>query len=130
MITPAYNTYRAVIVPLKKHNGATWRVKVSIEVATHVIIEQTYNYYGVYPESRFVKTRKRTFITPKQVATWMLHHYLSPRITLKKISGNFGREDHSNAIHAINSVNDMAFTDPKYRKDIHNLKAIIEKHIC
>ena len=65
------------------------------------------------------KIKKREIVIPRQVAMYFCKRYT--QLTLALIGENFGGRDHSTAIHALESVEDMMKTDANFRNSVEEL---------
>lgn len=88
------------------------------------IIKVVGNYYGLDQSYSVVKSRNRELVVARQVAMYFSHKYTDA--TLAFISDHFNGKNHATILHAIKQVTNLCETDKEYKKQIKELKNIIE----
>lgn len=76
------------------------------------------DHFGVSLDKMFSKDRHREITFARQVAMYLLRR--KRRMTLKGVAAVFNR-DHTTAIHSLQTVNDLMFTDPAIKNDVNLL---------
>jgi len=69
------------------------------------------------------KGRKREYVMARKMCAHLLREHT--KLSLKRIGKLLGGQDHTTAIHAIHSLNDLCFSDPTIYMEL----ATIEKKI-
>jgi chromosomal replication initiator protein len=90
--------------------------------------------YSVTPEQLKGKCRKREFVIPRQLFTYLLKYYC-PHLSLKSIGRIVGKErekgtvDHATVIHSLSSINDYLddMSSPTLRKSLKNFIEEVQK---
>lgn len=88
------------------------------------IIKVVGNYYGVGMDYSQVKSRKRELVVARQVAMYFSNKYTNA--TLHVISEHFNGKNHATVLHAIKQVANLCETDKEFKKQVKDLKQIIE----
>jgi len=78
---------------------------------TEQIIEAVSTVTGITHEAMKSHSRKREIVEARFIAMWFIKEETA--LSLKEIGGCFGGRDHSTAIHAIQTINDLLITDKK-----------------
>lgn len=90
--------------------------EVSIDYLQKVVSE----HYNVSLEDLKSKTRKKEVVIARHVAMYLAKQYTNH--SLKSIGQYCGGRDHSTVIHALQSVNDMLTTVPRFKSSLEDLK--------
>lgn len=77
-------------------------------------------YYSVSLENLRSKSRKRELVAARQMAMFFAKRYTNH--SLKSIGHYFGGRDHSTVIHALQTVNDMLDTEPRFKLALEELQ--------
>jgi len=93
---------------------------IEAEVGIDFIQKTVSEQFHVSPEEMKDKTRKKEIVIARQVAMYFSKEYTNH--SLKSIGYHFGGRDHSTVIHAVQAVNDMMETDPKFNSSVQQLK--------
>lgn len=83
------------------------------EVSIDYIQKTVAAHYNVSLDNLRSKSRKRELVSARQVAMYFSKKYTNH--SLKSIGHYFGGRDHSTVIHALQVVNDMFDTEPRFR---------------
>ncbi|MFD2874072.1 helix-turn-helix domain-containing protein [Mucilaginibacter ximonensis] len=83
------------------------------------IIEIVANNYQVSVNKIVKKSRKRAYTEPRQVAIYLIRKTY-PKMPFKHIGGLF-ELDHSTAIYSIDTVNDLMFSDSRFKARVNQL---------
>mmetsp|Transcript_26954 Transcript_26954/g.62617 ORF Transcript_26954/g.62617 Transcript_26954/m.62617 type:complete len:480 (+) Transcript_26954:3396-4835(+) len=97
---------------------------VSTEVGIDYIQKTVAAYYGVPLENLKSKSRKRELVVARQLAMFFAKKYTNH--SLKSIGHYFGKRDHSTVIYALQAVNDMLDTDPRFKLSFEDLQRKIK----
>lgn len=87
----------------------------SIEIAKKITSE----YRGVSIEDMESKSRIREYAQARQQAMYILKKYT--KLSLKAIGAAFGNRDHSTVIHAVQTTEDLMYSDKQVKIDIEIL---------
>ncbi len=79
-------------------------------------------YFNTTMEALDIKNRKREVVYKRQVFMYFLKEKTD--LSLNQIGVKFSR-DHTTVIHARNVINDLIFSDPQVRKEIEEIREII-----
>lgn len=94
--------------------------EISIDYLQKVVSE----HYNVSLENLKGKTRKKEVVIARHVAMYLAKQYTN--YSLKSIGHYCGGRDHSTVIHALQAVNDMLTTVPKFKSSLEELKRKIK----
>ena len=94
--------------------------EVSIDYLQKVVSE----HYNISLEDLQSKTRKKEVVMARHIAMHLAKEYTDH--SLKSIGQYFGGRDHSTVIHALQAVNDMFVTVPKFKSSMEELKRKIK----
>jgi len=94
------------------------------EVSMDYIQKTVASHYGVSLESLKSKSRKRELVTARQAAMYLAKRYTDH--SLKSIGYYFGGRDHSTVIHALQTVNNMLDTEPRFKLSFKDLQQKIK----
>lgn len=94
--------------------------EIDPEVSTDYIQKTVAAHFNVSLDSLKSKSRKREFVTARQVAMYFVKKYTSH--SLKSIGHYFGGRDHSTVSHALQAVNDMLDTEPHFKRSFEELR--------
>jgi len=98
--------------------------EIDIEVSIDYIQKTVAAHYNISLEDLKSKSRKREFVTARQVAMFFVKQYTNH--SLKSIGHYFGGRDHSTVIHALQAVNDMLDTAPRFKLSFTELQRKIQ----
>lgn len=84
------------------------------------IIDTVGNYYGV---DLRIKNRKREIVFPRQVAMLMLGSLYNMGVV--EIGKEFGKR-HATVIHAVKRVNGICDTNPETKKEVEEIKMLLQ----
>ena len=98
--------------------------EIDTEVSMDYIQKTVANHYNVSLESLKSKSRKRELVAARQVAMFFAKKYTNH--SLKSIGYYFGGRDHSTVIHALQAVNDMLDTEPRFKIAFKDLQRKIK----
>lgn len=104
----AYPGIKDVVISRINNDEQVYSVKVLVA-----------KYYGVTVQSLSMKSRKREIVTARQMAMVLIKN--NSVFSLKKIGMSFGGRDHSTVIHAVQTIQDLCFSDQKIRYDYKHL---------
>ena len=93
---------------------------IEAEVSIDYIQKMVSEYFHIKTEDLKDKTRKKEIVIARQLAMYFAKEYTNH--SLKSIGYHFGGRDHSTVIHAVQAVNDMYDTDPRFRNSVEELK--------
>ena len=96
------------------------RVNLTVEDIQRIVCD----YFGIPEHLVRDKTRKREVVQARQVAMYFCKQLTAH--ALKEIGQRFGGRDHSTVIHAIQSVEDGAETDPRFRETLDEVRHRID----
>jgi chromosomal replication initiator protein len=85
------------------------------------IIQKVCDYYDVAVEKLQIRSNRRIYVQPRQAIMYLLKK--NTRLTFKKIGELFNR-DHTTAIHACNTMQDLIDTDQKIRQQLQELSML------
>lgn len=88
------------------------------------IIKVVGNYYGLNVSYALDKSRRRNLVVARQVAMYFSHEYTNA--TLHVISEHFNGKNHATVLHAIKQVTNLSDTEKEFRKQVKELKQIID----
>ena len=94
------------------------------EVSMDYIQKAVAAHYSVSLESLKSKSRKREFVTARQIAMYFAKKYTNH--SLKSIGHYFGGRDHSTVIHALQTVNNMLDTEPRFKLSFKDIQQKIK----
>lgn len=98
--------------------------EIHTEVGMDYIQKTVAAHYNISLENLKSKSRKREFVTARQVAMFFSKKYTNH--SLKSIGYYFGGRDHSTVIHALQAVNDMIDTEPHFKLSFEDLQRKIK----
>lgn len=89
------------------------------------IIEVVCDYYGVTIDDINSDKRDHSIVHPRQVATWLCRNMTDN--SQKQVGKAVGNRDHSTVISSINKINSEISSDSPTKKEIEDIKSILEK---
>jgi chromosomal replication initiator protein len=93
---------------------------IDIELGIDYVQKVVSEYYNVTLDGLKSKSRKRELVIARQVVMYLAKQYTN--YSLKTIGYYCGGRDHSTVIHAIQAINAMLDTDPKFRASLEELQ--------
>jgi chromosomal replication initiator protein len=98
------------------------------KIKTVEIIRAVTDYYQIQEEKLYVKTRKREYLLPRQMAIYLIRY--NTQHSLKYIGKMFqGKRpkpiDHTTVIHTCKVINDLLCTDQQMNEDMKNIKQML-----
>ncbi len=98
--------------------------EIGTEVSMDFIQKTVAEHFNVSLENLKSKSRKREFVTARQVAMYFVKKYTNH--SLKSIGHYFGGRDHSTISHALQAVSDMLDTEPYFKRSFEDLQRKIK----
>jgi len=97
---------------------------VNTRVAEYIFLI-VQNYYEL-PDNNFlkIKSRKREYVLPRQVAMYFLRKYTT--FTQDKIGSFFNNKDHATVLYSERTINAICDINKGFKKDIEKLDSIIK----
>ena len=89
------------------------------------IIEAVCDYYNVSIEDINSKKRSQDIVHPRQVATWLCRNMTES--SQDQVGKAVGNRDHATVINSINKINKEISSDSPTKREIEEIKNIIEK---
>lgn len=80
-------------------------------------------YFGIPIEKIKSKSRKRELVICRQICFRIMKQ--KTRLSLKSIAEILGGRDHTTAIHSINTIENLMFSDNRIRNDVYAIEAMI-----
>jgi len=74
-----------------------------------------------------IKSKKREYVVPRQLACYFLHMFRKPGWSLKTIGWSVGRRNHATVLHAIKTINNLCETDIQFRDKVRYIEYILIK---
>ncbi len=89
------------------------------------IIKVVCDYYNVTIDDINSKKRSTDIVHPRQVATWLCRNLTES--SQDQVGKAVGNRDHSTVINSINKINEELSSDTPTKKEIDDIKSILEK---
>lgn len=86
------------------------------------IEDRVCTYFNINPTLLHKKCRKREIVMPRQIIVYLGRQYTS--LSLKKI-GEYFNQDHTTAIHCVETIKDLLDCDEEIKTAITHLKTIL-----
>jgi chromosomal replication initiator protein len=80
-------------------------------------------FYGVRVEDLRSRGRNKSIVLPRQVAMYLCREIV--KASLPDIGEGFGGKDHSTVIHACEKVKRKIASEDSFRKQVHDLTALL-----
>lgn len=87
------------------------------------IIELVCEYYKISDLNIKSKSKKRIFTIPRMIAMYFLSK--KTKLSLTSIGKMFGGRDHSTVIYAIQTIEDLEFSDKKIKSQLRELNFML-----
>lgn len=105
------------VAPGIRHGNSPWTILSSSIVTTvctclHLTVEEITK-----------KGRTREIVYARQLSMYFLKKRTT--LSLKQIGGMFGDRDYTTAIHSINTIKDLMFSDFNIRNEVNKLEGMI-----
>lgn len=91
----------------------------NVRYSETIIVAKISDFLNVPITDMIRKTRERRIVEARQIAMYFLRGFTN--LSLKEIGAMFGGRDHTTAIHSIQTVKDLMYTDKEYRKKVEKL---------
>ena len=98
--------------------------EIDTEVSIDYLQKIASEHYNISLEDLKSKTRKKEVVIARHVAMYLAKQYTNH--SLKSIGQYCGGRDHSTVIHALQAVNDMLTTVPRFKSSLEELKRKIK----
>ena len=115
---------RAIDLELAKQVLTDLIHEIDTEVSIDYLQKVVSEHYNISLEDLQSKTRKKEVVMARHIAMHLAKEYTDH--SLKSIGQYFGGRDHSTVIHALQAVNDMFVTVPKFKSSMEELKRKIK----
>ncbi len=93
--------------------------KDRLKIKSYAVLMDICHKYNLSIDAIASKSRKKGTVLPRQIAMFMLRH--QTKMTFKEIGDLFGSRDHSTAIYACNTVQDLIDVYPDFAQEINEL---------
>jgi len=81
-------------------------------------------FYGIQEKDMLSKNRSPKYCIPRQISAYMIRY--NTKMSLSKIGIACGGLNHSTIVHSIKSVDDLMFTNIKFRNDVESINKLIK----
>jgi chromosomal replication initiation ATPase DnaA len=106
-----------------KRRVASFKEGVTISMIIRKVSEKT----GITHAEMCMKTRKRAIVEARQMLMWLLRHYT--KLSFSQIGAYFAQNghvfDHSTTIYACKAIDNLIFSDKKFKSIIKLIKSEI-----
>ncbi len=116
--------HRAIDIELTKEALKDVVVKTK-QTNIENILQIIADYYQVSADEILSKQRSKKVVKPRQVAMWFSRELTTQ--SLIQIGAFFNGRDHTTVLHAIRNINEMIHLDNELKKDIDNIREIINQ---
>lgn len=107
-----------------------YRIYPGLIADEKTVIKTVYEYFNLKLEDFYIKTRKREFITPKQISIYFLHkRYKLKSNVLENMYKNYSGFDHANILYAAKTVKNLCETDKKYKDNVDKINLLLDQFI-
>ena len=123
-ITPTMRSVSDILKKLNKEQKILGydpeKVEPNFAHSMDDILEGVCDFYSVPKSEVLGSGRKSEYMTPRQVAMYMMKKYL--RASLQSIGEYFSGRDHTSVLHSVNKVERKRKTDPQFWREFNTIR--------